>query len=65
MAIKLRKVGGIHFLRIGSLQFSFCRVKKQAPRALPGTVYPAFTAKQAAAYSNAWTAHCDTMSAGY
>ena len=27
--IKLRKIGGIHFLRIGRVQFSWCVVKRK------------------------------------
>jgi len=69
--IKHRKVGGIRFFRIGSLQFSFCRIsaaklakERRAAAGLPGTVSGPFTPAEAAAYRAQWAAHCDRMSAG-
>lgn len=69
--IRARKVGGIWFLRLGRLQFSFClcREVKAAPAkrkveaGLPGRV-TYMTPAQAAAYRAYWAAHCDRMSAG-
>ena len=68
---KHRKVGGIRFFRIGSFQFSFCRIsaaklakERRAVAGLPGRV-TYMTPEQAAAYRAEWAAHCDRMSAGY
>jgi len=63
--ITYKKVGGLHFLRIGRVGFSwFVSKKKVAPRALPGTVLPRLTLaqqKKARAEHLAW---CNAMSRG-
>ena len=43
--LNLRKIGGIHFLRIGRLNMSFSISRKRAPRAivLPASYVPALT----------------------
>lgn len=69
--LSYRKIGGLHFIRIARLQFSFCIVRKKAPVAsgkLDAAYWARRDAEQAAAMRHAdaiaayW--HKDGVTAG-
>jgi hypothetical protein len=68
--LSYRKVGGLRFLRIGRLQFSFCvcRAKpapKPAPKFAVGTVFRSFTPAEVRAYHREMEAHAAGVSADW